>query len=81
MIIGESLLITLIGCLIGIALTPPMAKVFGEVVGSYFPTFKVEIETIYMDIGASVLVGLCAAIIPTWRAVKIRIADGLRRIG
>jgi len=81
MIIGESLLLTMIGCLFGIVLTPPAAKVFGKIVGTYFPTFRVEIETIYMDIGASVLVGLCAAIIPTWRAVKIRIADGLRRIG
>jgi putative ABC transport system permease protein len=81
MIIGESLMLTMIGCLFGIVLTPPAAKVFGKIVGTYFPTFRVEIETIYMDIGASVLVGLCAAIIPTWRAVKIRIADGLRRIG
>jgi putative ABC transport system permease protein len=81
MIIGESLLITMIGCLFGIVLTPPAAKVFGKIVGTYFPTFRVEMETIYMDIGASILVGLCAAIIPTWRAVRIRIADGLRRIG
>ena len=81
MIIGESLLLTMIGCLFGIILTPPAAKVFGKIVGSYFPTFRVEIETIYMDIGASILVGLCAAAIPTWRAVSIRIADGLRRIG
>jgi putative ABC transport system permease protein len=81
MIIGESLLITTIGCLFGIALTPPAAKVFGKIVGTYFPTFRVEMETIYMDIGASILVGLAAAIIPTWRAVRIRIADGLRRIG
>ena len=81
MIIGESLLITMIGCLIGIALTPPAAKEFSKIVGTYFPTFKVEIDTIYMDIAASVLVGLFAAIVPTWRALKIRIADGLRRIG
>jgi putative ABC transport system permease protein len=81
MIVGESLLITMIGCLVGIVLTPPAAKVFSKYVGAYFPTFRVEIETIYMDIGASILVGLCAAIIPTWRAVNIRIADGLRRIG
>ena len=81
MIVGESLLITMIGCLVGIVLTPPAAKVFSKYVGTYFPAFRVEIETIYMDIGASILVGLFAAIIPTWRAVKIRIADGLRRIG
>lgn len=81
MIIGESLLITMVGCLVGIVLTPPAAKVFSKYVGTYFPAFRVEIETIYMDIGASILVGLSAAIIPTWRALKIRIADGLRRIG
>ena len=81
MIIGESLLVTMIGCLFGIALTPPAAKVFSKIVGQYFPTFQVKMETIYMDIGASILVGLCAAILPTWHAVRIRIADGLRRIG
>jgi putative ABC transport system permease protein len=81
MIVGESLLITTIGCLFGIVLTPPAAKEFSKIVGTYFPIFRVEIETIYIDIGASILVGLFAAVIPTWRAVKIRIADGLRRIG
>jgi putative ABC transport system permease protein len=81
MIVGESLFITMIGCVIGIAFTPPAAREFSRLVGTYFPTFRVEIETIYMDIGAAVLVGLSAAIIPIWRALKIRIADGLRRIG
>jgi putative ABC transport system permease protein len=38
-------------------------------------------KTIYMDIAASILVGIVAAIFPTWRAIKIRIADGLRRVG
>jgi len=81
MIIGESLLITMIGCLLGIALTPPATEAFRKYVGSYFTLLKVDMETIYMDIGASILVGLCAAIIPTWRAIRIRIADGLRRLG
>lgn len=81
MIIGESLLIAMIGCLFGIALTPPAAKVFGKIVGTYFSAFQVDMATIYIDIGMAILVGLFAAIVPTWRAVKIRIADGLRRIG
>jgi putative ABC transport system permease protein len=81
MIVGESLLITMIGCLIGIALTPPATAVFRKLLGAYFPGFTVKMETVYMALGASILVGLCAAIIPTWRAANIRIADGLRRIG
>ena len=81
MIIGESLLITMIGCLFGIALTPPATKVFGKIVGNYFRILGVDMATIYIDIGAAILVGLLAAIVPTWRATRISIAEGLRRIG
>lgn len=68
-------------CAIGIAFTFPIAKVFGNVMGTYFPVFNVTTKTIYLDIAVSLLVGMVAAIIPTWRAITIRIADGLRRIG
>src|SRR4030043_948184 len=68
MIIGESLLITMIGCLFGIALTPPAAKVFGKIVGNYFRISGVDMATIYIDIGAAILVSLLAAIVPTWGA-------------
>ncbi|MCF6156120.1 MAG: FtsX-like permease family protein [Candidatus Brocadia sp.] len=81
LVFGESLLIAMIGCTMGITFTFPTAKVFGNTMGTYFPVFNVTTKTICLDIAASVLVGLVAAIIPTWRAAKIRIADGLRRIG
>jgi putative ABC transport system permease protein len=81
MIFGESLLITMMGGALGILLTFPAASVFRSFLGTYFPVFNVAEETIYLDIGASLLVGLIAAIVPTWRGITIRIADGLRRIG
>jgi len=81
MIFGESMIITIIGCLIGMILTFPVAKIVGSILSAYFPIFKVDEEILYMDIAASIAVGLLAAIAPTWRAVNIRIADGLRRIG
>ena len=81
MVVGESMLITMIGCLFGIVLTFPVAKMVGSILSNYFPVFNVAEEAIYMDIIASIIVGLLAAIVPTWRAMKIRIADGLRRIG
>jgi len=81
MIVGESMFITLIGCFFGIVLTFPVAKIVGSILSAYFPVFKVDQEVFYMDIAASIAVGLLAAIVPTWRAIKIRIADGLRRIG
>jgi putative ABC transport system permease protein len=81
LVFGESLIITVLGCAAGAALTYPTAKAFGQAVGSYFPTFHVEAETILLDIAVSIAVGVLAAVVPTYRAISIRIADGLRRIG
>ncbi len=81
LILGESLVITSVGGAIGIALTFPVVKAFGKAVSNWIPVFIVEPETIYMDIAAILMVGVVAAIIPSWRAVTMRIADGLRSIG
>jgi len=81
LIFGESLVITMTGCILGIALTFPAAKAFGSTLSNYFPTFNVATSTIYLDVAAALIVGIVAAVFPTWRAVTIRIADGLRRIG
>ncbi len=81
MIFGESLVITIIGSLIGILLTFPVAKIVGKMLSNYFPVFNVADEAISMSFAASIVIGFLAAIVPTYRAIQIRIADGLRRIG
>ena len=81
LIFGESLIISMIGCAFGIALTFPAAKAFGEELSTFFPIFNVAPETIYMDFAAALVVGTVAGFFPTWRSIRIRIADGLRRIG
>jgi putative ABC transport system permease protein len=81
LIFGESFVITLTGCAIGMALTFPAAKAFGNELSNFFPIFNVENKTLIMDVGAALIVGFIAAIIPTWHAIRIRIAEGLRRIG
>jgi len=81
LIFGESLFITIIGASLGIILTFPAAETFSKELSQYFPIFNVERETIYMDIIAALIVACVAAVFPTWRAINIRIADGLRRIG
>lgn len=81
MIVGESMVITLLGTFFGIILTFPVAVIVGKMLSNYFPVFNVAEEAIYMDLAASIVIGLLAAIVPTYRSVRIRIADGLRRIG
>jgi putative ABC transport system permease protein len=81
LIFGESLVITMIGCTFGIGFTFPVADVFGHAMGTYFPVFNVDSDTLGLAVLYSFTVGILAAIIPTYRAIKIPIADGLRSIG
>ena len=81
LVFGEALVLTLSGGLIGIFLTFPAASIFGKELSTYFPVFLVSNQTVYLDIAAAVLIAFLAAIIPTRHAIRIRIADGLRRIG
>lgn len=80
MVFGESLLIALFGCLLGAGLTYPVAAAFAAKLDQFFPVFMVEPSTILIDLLLAVLVGIVAGIFPTWRAIRIRVADGLRRI-
>jgi putative ABC transport system permease protein len=45
-----------------------------------FPVFFVADETVVMQIGAALLVGVIAALIPAWRASHVKIVDGLRAV-
>jgi putative ABC transport system permease protein len=81
LIFGESLTIMMMGCAAGIVLTFPAARVFGKAVGTFFPTFHITTETVCLDIAASLMVGILAAIVPAYRSIRIPIAEGLRRAG
>ncbi len=80
LILGESMVITLSGCALGIALTYPAAALIKTKLGTYFPIFNISANTLYLDLAAALLVGVVAALIPLQRAMGIRIAEGLRRI-
>jgi len=81
LILGESLLITMIGCGLGMAITFPAAYIFKKAVPMYLPVFQVEETTLYLDLVACLGVGILSAFLPAWRAIQVRIADGLRRVG
>ena len=80
LIFAESVGIALAGGLLGIAITFPVAGFFGSLLGTLPPVFFVSEETILMQIGAALLVGVVAALIPAWRASRVKIVDGLRAV-
>ena len=81
MIVGESLLISVLGTGLGIVCTFPAVNAFTRNLGEYFPIFHLSAGTIRLQVAAGISVGLVAAIFPSWRAATIPIAEGLGRMG
>jgi putative ABC transport system permease protein len=81
LIFAESIGIALLGGLLGVALTFPMADAFAGLIGSILAGFRVSEQTVAMQVGASLVIGVVAAVVPAWNAARIRIVDGLRAIG
>jgi putative ABC transport system permease protein len=80
LIYGESLAIAAAGCVLGIALSFPVSNLFAGLVGTLFPAISVSPLTIALQIGAALIVGVVAALLPAWRSTRIRIVDGLRAV-
>jgi putative ABC transport system permease protein len=81
LIFGESLLLALVGAGLGIALLFPVATWFSAQMGVLFPVFEISRQTIILQAAAALVVGVVAAIVPTWRSINVNIVEGLRSIG
>jgi putative ABC transport system permease protein len=46
-----------------------------------FPVFYVSAETVMMQVAASAAVGILAGVLPSIRASRVKIVDGLRYAG
>jgi len=80
LIVCESVLIALLGGGAGIAVTFPIANAFRESLGTFFPIFYISDQTIAMQLGAALLIGIVAAVFPAWHAARTPVVDGLRAV-
>jgi putative ABC transport system permease protein len=80
LLLGESLVIALLGGAIGIAVTFPIAAAFAKAAGSFLPVFAVSEPTVLLQALAALAVGLIAAAWPVWQMGRIDIVNGLRHI-
>lgn len=81
LIFGESLAIAMAGAGLGVLATPPVANWFAAKMGTLFPVFDVSGETFAMQGAAALVVGTVSALLPGYRAARVRIVEGLRNIG
>ena len=84
-ILGEAMLIGLLGGLLGLLIAVPLIQ-FGigpaieENAGFIFPSFTVHPLIVLAAIVVAVLLGAVAAAIPAYRASRLQIVDALRRV-
>ena len=81
LIAGESVTIALAGGLVGLAAIFPAAYFFRTALSNYFQVFTVSDNTLAFCLAIAFGIGILAAIFPAWRAARMSIAEGLRRIG
>jgi putative ABC transport system permease protein len=82
LIAGESMILSLLGSAVGLAVTFPAVEGFQTALPKgWFPVFYIKPETVAIGCAAGVLVGMLAAIIPLRRVLTTRIVEGLRHVG
>ena len=80
-ILGESLVIGILGGVLGLLLVYPMVQGVKQGFSAFFPVIGVSAYTAALVLGVAALSGLAAAVLPAVRAVRLPIVTGLRTIG
>jgi len=81
-IMGESLVISILGGLLGLLLTYPIVEGFSQFIPKgMFPVFEVKTITVVLAVSAALLVGIIAALFPMQRALRMKIVEGFRFVG
>lgn len=79
---GESMILSIAGSALGLALTLPAVAGFQSALPKgWFPVFYIKPETIVIGCIAGFAVGLLASLIPLRRVLTTRIVEGLRYVG
>jgi len=81
LIAGESVVIASIGGSLGMVLSFPFAEVFSRQLSTLLPIFHLEWTTLLMSFSLSLGIGVISALLPVWRATRVRIAEALGHIG
>jgi putative ABC transport system permease protein len=84
-ILGESVFVALLGGVVGVAFTVLLINgmigpALEENMAGMFPYFRAPTQVLVTALVASVLLGVVAAVIPAWRASRLRVTEALRRI-
>jgi putative ABC transport system permease protein len=79
LVLGEALLITALGGLIGLALAYLLSGAVAQVAAQFFPTLGMPAEAWTIGVVLIVVLGVLAAALPCSQAFRLKIVDALRK--
>ena len=79
-ILGESLLLALLGGALGVSFTFPAIRLFPRAVEQYFGVFSLTWTTLSLGLTISLGIGVLAAVLPAYRAAQVSIAEALHKL-
>ena len=80
LVLAESCLLTIIGGAIGLGLTRAITPVVAQQLAGLLPLFFLPTRDLLIGLGISVALGLVTGIFPALQAMRLRVADALRRM-
>jgi putative ABC transport system permease protein len=81
LVLSESLMISLLGGLLGAGLARLTFSLTDFTAGGFFPRFFVTDGTILRALAIALALGLVSGAIPAWNASRLKVADALRHSG
>jgi putative ABC transport system permease protein len=80
LVVGEGLLVSIVGGVVGAALSLMINGEALGLTGGFIPAFGVTKWNVFVGLGLSAMIGVLAAVIPATMASRLKIVDALRRV-
>jgi putative ABC transport system permease protein len=80
LVLAESSLLTVLGGMIGLGLALAITPAIAQPLSGLLPMFFLPARALFIGLGLSVALGLVTGIFPALQAMRLRVADALRRM-
>ena len=80
LVLAESCLLTVIGGAVGLGLARVITPVLAQKLAGLLPMFFLPTRALFIGLGLSLALGLVTGIFPALQAMRLRVADALRRM-
>ncbi len=80
LVLAESCLLTIIGGMVGLGLARAITPVIAQPLAGLLPLFYLPTRALFIGFGLSLALGLVTGMFPALQAMRLRVADALRRM-